>query len=68
MIQINLLKGLLKEHDDSLEDYAKVIGRSLTTVQERFKKGNFVRHEMLATKIHYNLSNERFMEIFFNEK
>lgn len=66
MVQVKLLKGLIKENDETLEDYSKVIGKSVTTLQERLKgKSEFLRSELLKTKEHYNLSDERFLEIFF---
>lgn len=68
MINENLLKGLLREHGDTLEDYAKVIGKSITTVQERLKQTKvFTHEELLKTKEHYKLSDERFLKIFFEK-
>ncbi len=68
MVQVKLLKGLIKEHDETMEDYAKVIGKSVTTLQDRFKgKSDFLRSELIKTKKHYNLSDERFFDIFFKE-
>ena len=63
-----LLRALWKENGDTMEDYAKVIGKSVTTLQDRMKgKKDFLRDEMEKTRKHYNLSSERFMSIFFSE-
>ena len=69
MVQINLLKGLIKEHDENLEDFAKVINKSMPTVQDRLKgKKTFSVDEANKIKLHYNLSDERFLEIFFKKE
>jgi len=63
-----LLRALWTENGDTMEDYAKVINKSVTTLQDRMKgKKDFLREEMEKTRKHYNLSDERFMSIFFNE-
>lgn len=68
MVQINLLKGLIKEHGETLEDFSKVIKKSMPTIQDRLK-GNtpFSVDEISRIKKYYNLSNERLIEIFFAE-
>lgn len=69
MVQINLLKGVIKENNETLEDYAKVIGKSVTTIQDRFNlKKQFTIEEAFRTKKYYNLSDERFLDIFFKEE
>ena len=68
MVQINLIKGLIKEHGETLEDFAKVIDKSVQTVQERFKgKTVFTVDEAFTIKQYYNLSDERFLNIFFKK-
>ena len=69
MVNVNLLKGLLRENGDTLKDYAVVIDKSVTTVQERFKNAKeFTRDEIYKTKKHYKLSDERFISIFFDDQ
>jgi antitoxin component HigA of HigAB toxin-antitoxin module len=68
MVKFNLLKGLIKEHGETLEDFAKVINKSMPTVQERMKgKTTFTVDEAFNIKLHYNLSDERFIDIFFRK-
>ena len=68
MLRTDLLKGLLRENGDTYEDYAKVIGRTVTTTQKRLNgKKQFTWEELYKTKVHYNLSDERFIEIFFRK-
>lgn len=68
MIKTDLLKGLLRENGDTYQDFAKLIGRSITCVQDRLK-GNtpFTWEELSTIKKYYNLSDERFLNIFFSE-
>ena len=62
----NLLKGLLRENDDTTADYAKVIKSSKSTAFSRINGlSQHTRDELQAVKSHYHLSNERFLEIFF---
>ena len=69
MVKLNLLRGLIKEHDETLEDFANVIGKSMPTIQDRFKgKTKFSVDEIYLIKEHYNLSNDRLIEIFFAEE
>ena len=68
MIKTELLKGLLRENGDTYQDYAKIIGKTVTCLQGRLKgKTMFTWEELAKTKEHYNLSVERFMNIFFSE-
>ena len=68
MIKTELLKGLLREKGDTYNDYAKVIDKSVTCLQGRLKgKTQFTWEELAKTKTHYNLTDERFIAIFFSE-
>lgn len=68
MIKTDLLKGLLRENGDTYEDYAKVIDKTIATTQSRLNgKKQFTWTELYKTKEHYNLSDERFIEIFFRK-
>lgn len=65
-INSNLLKALLTEHGDTAQDYANVINSSMTTAYSRLNgDSEHSRGELLAVKKHYNLSDERFLSIFF---
>lgn len=69
MIKTELLKGLLRENGDTYNDYAKVIGRTVTCLQSRLKgKTQFTWEELIKTKEYYNLSDERFLNIFFSKE
>jgi hypothetical protein len=68
MVRADLIKGLLRENGDTYKDYAKIIGRTVTTVQSRLKGETlFTWEEINKTRTHYNLSDERFMIIFFGK-
>ena len=66
MLNCNLLKALLTERGDTAQDYANIIGASLTTTYGRLNgSSEHTREEMMRVKSHYNLSDERFLAIFF---
>ncbi len=68
MIKTELLKGLLRENGDTYKDYALIIGKTVTCLQGRLKgKTQFTWEELAKTKKHYNLSDERFLNIFFSK-
>lgn len=68
MIKTELLKGLLRENGDTYEDYSKVIGKTVTCLQNRLKgKTQFTWEELKRTKEYYHLSDERFLNIFFSK-
>lgn len=68
MTKIALLKGLLKENGDTYSDFANVIKRSKTTVLSRFNgESEFTRDELEKILQHYNLSEDRFLTIFFSK-
>lgn len=68
-INSNLLKALLKEYDDTVNDYADVIKSSPTTAYSRVNgSSEHTRDELMRVKDHYGLSNERFISIFFPQK
>lgn len=62
----NLLKALLREKCETGNDFAKVIKASEKTAYSRLN-GNtqLTRDELALIKSHYNLTDERFIEIFF---
>jgi hypothetical protein len=65
-INSNLLKALLIEHGDTAQDYANVLNCGITTAYSRLN--GVTEHsqiELKAVKKHYNLSDERFLSIFF---
>jgi transcriptional regulator with XRE-family HTH domain len=68
MTKIALLKGLLKENGDTYSDFANIIKRSKTTVLSRFNgKSEFTRDELEKILQYYNLSEDRFLTIFFSK-
>ena len=68
MTKIALLKGLLKENGDTYSDFANIIERSKTTVLSRISgKTEFTRDELEKILQYYNLSEDRFLTIFFNK-
>lgn len=68
MFKPELLKGLLRENGDTYQDFANLIGRSVTCVQDRLK-GNkpFTWEELVKIRDYYTLSDERFLNIFFSK-
>ena len=67
-VRVDLLKGLLAENDVSYSELAEIIGKSATTTRTKLNKSVcFDWFEMQAIRKHFNLSDERFMSIFFNK-
>ena len=67
-VRIDLLKGLLAENNVSLSEFASIIGKSQTTTRTKLRKEVcFDWYEMQSVRTHFNLTQERFMAIFFNE-
>lgn len=68
-INSNLLKALLTEHGDTAQDYANIIKSSLATAYSRLNgDSEHSRDELMAVKKHYQLTDERFLSIFFASK
>lgn len=67
-VRVDLLKGLLAENNVSRAKFATIIGKSQTTTRAKLRKEVcFDWFEMQAIRKHFNLSNDRFMFIFFNK-
>ena len=63
------LRGLIRSKFGTQENYAKAIGISITSLQERLSnKVPFRQTEIVRTKQLLNLSIERLAEIFFTVK
>ena len=67
MIKKNLLEAKMKIHGDRQEDLAKALDISITTFNYKLNgKSNFTRTEMQKIRERYSLSDEEFIEIFFD--
>ena len=63
------LRGLIRSKFGTQKNYAKAIGISITSLQERLSnKVPFRQTEIVRTKQLLNLSVERLAEIFFTVK
>ena len=61
------IKSLLIEQRDTYRDLAKILGRSVSTVQLRINgERSWEWEELQRIRLHYKLSDERFLSIFFN--
>ena len=64
----NLLKALLRENCETGKDFAKVIETSEKTAYSRLNGiTELTREELALIKEHYNLTDERFLAIFFGK-
>lgn len=55
-------------HDDTAEKLAEYLGVSSATIHRKISgENNFKQDEMAKIKSRYNLSTERFVEIFYGE-
>lgn len=62
------LKIEMIRHDDTLESLAKYLGISIPTMHRKMTgETNFKQDEMAKIKERYNLSTDRFVEIFYGE-
>lgn len=60
------LKGLLVENEMTQEDMAKELNIALFTFNEKLNnKRDFTAKELQGIKARLNMSNEKFMSIFF---
>ena len=67
--KFNELKVLLLRRNDTYEDLAKCIGTTKTTIVRKISgRTQWAWDEMLSIKEHYELTNEEFMNIFFNQQ
>ena len=67
MIKKNLLEAKMKLHGDRQEDLAKALDISITTFNYKLNgKSNFTRTEMQKIRERYSLTDEEFIEIFFD--
>ena len=65
----NELKVLLLRNEDTYEDLAKHIGVAKTTVVRKVTgRSNWTWEDMQKIRLHYQLTNEQFMNIFFNQQ
>lgn len=61
------IKSLLIEEGDTYQDFARILGRSVSTVQLRINgERSWEWEELQKIRLHYKLSDERFLSIFFN--
>ena len=61
------IKSLLLEQGDTYRDLARILGRSVSTVQLRINgERSWEWEELQKIRLHYKLSDERFLSIFFN--
>ena len=67
MVKKNLLEAKMKIHGDRQEDLAKALDISITTFNYKLNgKSNFTRTEMQKIRERYSLTDEEFIEIFFD--
>lgn len=65
-LKFNKLKGLLVQREDTYEDLAKKIGCSSKTIQNKISgKRKWDWEEMQKIRLHYSLTDDEFMDIFF---
>lgn len=66
MTNTAMFKGLLAENEMTQEDMAKELDIALYTFNEKLNnKRDFNSRELQRIKAKFDLSNERFMSIFF---
>lgn len=66
MTNTAMFKGLLAENEMTQEDMAKELDIALYTFNEKLNnKRDFNARELQRIKAKFDLSNERFMSIFF---
>ena len=68
MVNVNKLKGKMRECGKSQEDMAKALNLSTKTVNERLKCGVFKTNEIDLISSFLGLKKEESVEIFFNQK
>ena len=67
MIKKNLFEAKMKIHYDRQEDLAEALGISITTFNYRLNgKSDFTRTELQKIRERYSLTDEEFIEIFFD--
>lgn len=67
--KFNKLKGLLVQKEVTYSDLAKCIGRSTTTIQKKISgERKWDWEEMQKIRICYSLTDDEFMNIFFNQQ
>ena len=67
--KFNELKVLLLRRNDTYEDLAKYVGTTKTTIVRKISgRSQWAWDEMQKIKEHYELTNEEFMNIFFNQE
>lgn len=65
--KFNELKVLLLRREETYEDLAECVGTSKTTIVRKISgRSQWAWDEMQKIKEHYELTNEEFMNIFFN--
>ena len=64
----NLLKALLREKCETGQDFAKVIKVSEKTAYSKLNGSTpFTLNELAKIRAHYELTDERFISIFFGK-
>lgn len=67
-MNVKELKVEMIRHDDNIESLAQAIGVSKATIHRKISgEINFKQDEIAKIKARYELSTERFMEIFYGE-
>lgn len=56
MVKTNKIKGLMREHGETQEDIAKLLGKTLRAVQYEFSKGKFSVTDLSKIAKHYDIS------------
>ena len=68
MVDVNKLKGKMKEHKKTQEEIAKALNLSTKTMNERLKYGIFKTNEIDLIVSFLGLDKNEAIEIFFNLK
>lgn len=59
-----LLKAEMILYGDNLESLAEYLGMTRQTLSRKIKEATFTQEEMTKIKIRYNLTDEKFAQIF----
>lgn len=68
MVDVNKLKGKMREHKKTQEEIAKALNLSTKTMNERLKYGIFKTNEIDLIVSFLGLDKNEAIEIFFNLK
>lgn len=64
--KFNKIRSLLMENGDTYKDLAILLDKSVSTIQQRINgQRSWEWEELQKIRLHYNLSDARFLSIFF---